>query len=412
MRLPHLHVCKAPLPTTYATCHPKSPSIDLPLAPAGRGATTLFAAEPIARDLLALCALPSCLDQMRRGKEDDHGEATATATMGRGGGAASSEEEEEEDFMSDSFLTTAEKLQEKHQEDTYSGRRRRALNAGSQSARVLSRVEREKQARAEGLGRSLFERRGSEADGGADTDGARKRRRREDDDGMDKNAGSPAPLHAGSKAMNMMRAMGFQHGQALGKHEPDATQDGATEVDERQPAAPPSSLAPLTEPLALDERWLGHKSRTGIGSMPPRAALALSRDISEAASREQKDSAALDASQAFRRRAGEEHKVRHWQALLVNARSTCEDLDRTLGIEVRADTATVAQQMQLTTTFQPPSTLRSGSTQRRCRSRGISCPYMSPASSSMRLPGWRERQKGTEGPSIAPRRLGSSVFSR
>ncbi|UZJ56513.1 hypothetical protein CBS101457_005833 [Exobasidium rhododendri] len=63
------------------------------------------------------------------------------------------------------------------------------------------------------------------------------------------------------------------------------------------------------------------------------SAQALSQDISEASSSLTNQNSRLNVEDQFRQRSREEHNVRHYEKLLVNARSTCQDLDQKLGVK-------------------------------------------------------------------------------
>ena len=143
---------------------------------------------------------------------------------GRGGDGSSSEEE---DFMSDSFLTGAEKTTNEGGGETYSEKRRRQLNAGMERAKIQGRAEREKEARAMGLKRNLM-----------DEQSASKRSHEDQGDETGQS----------NKALKMMMAMGYKHGKGLGRGE---SEEKAEEENEE------SKSKALTEPLAIDERWMG-----------------------------------------------------------------------------------------------------------------------------------------------------------
>jgi hypothetical protein len=202
------------------------------------------------------------------------------------------ESDDEEDFMSDKFLvdaasssTSSVKAEEPL---TYSEQRKRALHASYDKGQTKSRAEREKEARRDGLGRSLIE----TADVGA--------KRKQEDGAGDEGS---------NKALRMMMSMGFKPGQSLGRQGLDRPRDdGST-------------------PLQIDDRWLGRGSRSGIGKLPRSSALAIVREIDDASSSASKEHEGGDVAE-FRARTRESHDIRHAESLLRGARKTCEDLDR------------------------------------------------------------------------------------
>lgn len=219
-----------------------------------------------------------------------------------GDGASS----EEEDFLSDSFLAGAKEKTDKGGGETYSEKRRRQLNAGRDRTRLQNRAEREKEARAMGLSRNLL----------SGISSTTKRALEDQQTGETEQS---------NKALKMMMAMGYKHGKGLGREESaEKAEEGS---DERQSKV-------LTEPLAIDERWMGAKARAGIGKLSAQSAQALSRDISRATSKEAIAKSTVTEEERFRQRTSDEQVVRHSERLLVDARSTCENLDGRLGVKV------------------------------------------------------------------------------
>lgn len=214
--------------------------------------------------------------------------------------------------MSDKFLDVATagapggKKAGSASAETYSERRRKELNRATERGRILSRAERERLARRQGLGRSLIE----IAEG--EDRGKRKREEEEKEQGE-------------SKALRMMKAMGYVAGDALGKKD-DGGGDDDKEAPRADKEADEEKGRDMTAPLPIDERWIGARVRHGIGL--------LSRSI-HAASEKQAEEAAKGDLEDFRKRATKEHEARHCEALLKRARKTCEDLDRQQDVEVR-----------------------------------------------------------------------------
>jgi hypothetical protein len=213
---------------------------------------------------------------------------------------------EEEDFMSDAFLTGAEKETTREEAaTTYSEKRRRKLNEAKERGKIQNRAEREKGARILGLSKSLIPEPGS---------------KRSLEDADDKFGQS-------NKALKMMMAMGYQQGKGLGRGENEVSE---AKKDEREAE---STSKPIIEPLAIDERWMGAKAKAGIGRMSALSAQALSQDISKASSKEANAKNTLSKEEVFRQRTRDEQNIRHYERLLIDARSTCEDLDTKLGVQ-------------------------------------------------------------------------------
>ena len=157
--------------------------------------------------------------------------------------------------MSDKFLVQ----QTSKQEVTYSDKRRKDLATVSEKSRLKGRAEREKEVRDEGLRKSLLD-------------------------------------NGETKAMRMMKAMGYQPG-------------------EKSKEAP----------VPVDQRWQGKTRRQGLGTS------AVSRAILQA-SGEQKQPE-VSAVDAYRARVTAEQDSRHAEALLRNARKSCEELDMKSGLD-------------------------------------------------------------------------------
>lgn len=247
---------------------------------------------------------------------------------------ATEEEEEEEDFMSDKFLqdpaTTKAGSTAAKTTETYSERRRREVDRAKEQSRILSRAEREKAARKRGLGRSLIEIAEGKGEGreerganGEVEEEAGKRKRIEQDQG-DEEVGQGE-----SKALRMMKAMGYVTGDALGKKDGKAKEDDpeSAEGGTERGTSRAEESRDLTAPLAIDERWIGARVRHGIGIV--------SRSIHEASEKQAAEAARGDLDD-FRKRATREHEAKHCEALLRRARKTCEDLDRQQDVEVRS----------------------------------------------------------------------------
>ncbi|CAD6891992.1 unnamed protein product [Tilletia controversa] len=281
------------------------------------------------------------------------------------------EEDEEEDFMSDALLAkmlaATAGLDKNHSRETYTEKRRRQQNERDRNAaatkRKQSQVEREREARREAMGKNLIEREmantrrigadstpdrspvasrlhgpdtelDSEDEGGVR---AKPRPRTDQQAGSTSNAG---PSSSGpSAALKMMLLMGYQHGNALGVD----PSDGPSTTSLTDPTAGLSSLSPSssagvkedrTQPLAVDDRW--SKARYGLGNAAvlrtkvddcPRADPDTSVNASAAS---QGQSSSLTD---FRSRRAKEEETRRAEMLLRNARRTCEDLDRKMGLD-------------------------------------------------------------------------------
>lgn len=236
----------------------------------------------------------------------------------------SSDEDADDDFMSDKFLALAEASEKKQAPQGYSEQRRKYLERAKESNHIPKKAQREEAARRQGLARNLIDL----VDDGKDAPQHGKKRKDRDEEG---NTLSPqdersshntsAEAAGGNKALRMMLAMGFKPGQSLGKtYDNEAQADVATRQRN-------------TEPIRLDERWLGPKQRSGIGSLPAVSASALAGDI-DAADERRRQKEHEPSLEDFRSRTRERHEARHVESLLVPARKTCEELDRTLGMEV------------------------------------------------------------------------------
>lgn len=219
---------------------------------------------------------------------------------------------EEEDFMSDSLLSNLEKPQ--RSAETYSERRRREVNEAREKGKIQNRQEREKEARKMGLGRNLLQNVNQKEEANL------KKRGVEDSESSSSN-----------KALNMMLAMGYQQGRGLGREESTEKKSKDDKVKENNDKKKSKTFSnALIEPLEIDERWMGSKIRAGIGTF----SAALSRDITQASFKEANAKLSTSIEEEFRQRTRDEHTIRHYEKLLVDARSTCEDLDEKLGIKV------------------------------------------------------------------------------
>lgn len=226
----------------------------------------------------------------------------------------------EEDFMSDSLLANLENP--KKGIESYSEKRKREINEAKEKGRIQNRTEREKQARKIGLGRNLLQ-------------DDNLKQSKQDDGGSKKRAVVEESKDASSnKALKMMLAMGYQYGRGLGREESVEKHSNREGIEGKEETLLSSQKA-LIEPLALDERWMGSKVRAGIGAF----SAALSRDIIEATSKEANSMNSMSAEEQFRQRSKDEHTIRHYEKLLVDARRTCEDLDEKLKIKVRLEFA-------------------------------------------------------------------------
>ncbi|KAI0751355.1 hypothetical protein C8Q80DRAFT_1156875 [Daedaleopsis nitida] len=242
--------------------------------------------------------------------------------------------DEEDDYLSDKFLLEATQASSSSATKTYADRRKEALRKAAlmnEHNRTKSRRELEREAREEGLNRSLFERAQEEA----------------------QESGTQ------NKALAMMMKMGFKPGQALGKDgEPAGSQlpvasdrDGDGErpepaslpqVDEKDPepmragigARPAHDAVEAAVklegpshrkvPLALNE-WEG---RTGIGlrkrAASPTAPERLAKMAKMAEDR---------AHGSFRDRARQDYEERRAVGRLHPAQRTCSTLDEKAGIQ-------------------------------------------------------------------------------
>ncbi|KAE8216519.1 hypothetical protein CF327_g370 [Tilletia walkeri] len=293
------------------------------------------------------------------------------------------EDDDEDDFMSDAVLAkvlaagTTGSNKDKAAE-TYTEKRRRQQNerdrhaAGSATAakRKQSQVEREREARREAMGKNLIEKEtantassnerlapgdarvGSHADDsqdeglyGEDEGEARAKPRPR----IDLQAGSTSKPIASSSgpsaALKMMLSMGYQHGNALGveKAEPPSPPSGVdlTTLSSLSTASSSSVVKKedRTQPLAVDDRWLdvSKKARYGLGNVAVIRSKLEDRPLpdkkdvgGDSSTASQEQSSTLSD---FRTRRAEEEKTRRAEMLLRNARRTCEDLDRKMGLD-------------------------------------------------------------------------------
>ncbi|KAF8623431.1 hypothetical protein AX15_006373 [Amanita polypyramis BW_CC] len=194
---------------------------------------------------------------------------------------------EDDDYLSDKFLTeTATTVSEPK---TYAQRRREVEKLSrlrNEENKKKSNRQLEREARAEGLNRSLFE---------------------------VQDTGS-------SKALSMMMKMGFMPGQSLGR----PLEDGPSDEQPSQDAPTLSQPTHKTEPLPINE-WQGKK---GIGSLKR----APSPDTAERLAKMAK-MAEASTHQDFRDRAKEEYEERRAEGRLGPAQLTCRTLDEKGGKE-------------------------------------------------------------------------------
>ncbi|KAI0829450.1 hypothetical protein BC628DRAFT_1314988 [Trametes gibbosa] len=239
--------------------------------------------------------------------------------------------DEEDDYLSDKFLlaSASASTSTSGAPKTYAERRRdaqKAAAARSAANRTQSVRERERAARADGLGRSLFERAREEA----------------------RESGRE------NKALAMMMRMGFRPGQALGKggegegeeggraaggggvEDEGAVEEEADEEPRRAGIGAKRKLAEVEEedrkpqighrtvPLAINE-WQGKK---GIGLVKRAVSpSAPERRAKMAKMAEDRDHA------SFRDRARQEYEERRAAGRLAPAQRTCATLDEKSGIE-------------------------------------------------------------------------------
>jgi len=215
----------------------------------------------------------------------------------------------EDDYLSDKFLaaSTASSSQPK----TYSSIRKenaRKAQLKNEQNKIKSRRQREVEARAEGLSKSLFERAEEE---------------------------EAAGLGSNNKALSIMMKMGFKPGQSLGNTEAPASSSSAvptepitiddTAVAEADPETAHTSSTDATQkgghisvPLPLNE-WTGKKG-IGLGkrARSPSAAERTAKMAKMADETKQLD---------FRDRARHEYAERRADGRLGPAQRTCATLD-------------------------------------------------------------------------------------
>ncbi|KAA1076540.1 hypothetical protein PGT21_010727 [Puccinia graminis f. sp. tritici] len=189
-------------------------------------------------------------------------------------------DEEEEDFMSDKFLKQITETSTENK--TYSEKRKRRLIDASTNHQKRSRVQREIEAREEGLSRNLIQ---------ANVVQEEK-----------------APPESHSKAFQMMLKMGFQPGNSLGA----SASNGSNE---------PINIVPRS-------------GRAGIGIAPkPVSAAKLPRLLFSVEGKmdlTEEETAQREAFLATSRTRFDGRKV---DAILGRACRTCEELDRRRGLE-------------------------------------------------------------------------------
>ncbi|PFH52878.1 hypothetical protein AMATHDRAFT_172968 [Amanita thiersii Skay4041] len=199
---------------------------------------------------------------------------------------------EEEDYLSDKFLVD---VTPRSAFKTYGQRRKEAQRTSKfkdERNRKKSRRQLEQESRAEGLGKSLFER--------------------------ETEAQAQGNLSETSKALSMMMKMGFKPGQSLGRTHSDDTTASSSETS----AGANAPNHHKKEPLSINE-WEGKK---GIGSYK--------RDRSPGAiERLAKMAKLAEASthQDFRDRGKQEYEERRALARLGPAQQTCMTLDEKVG---------------------------------------------------------------------------------
>ncbi|KAI0028026.1 hypothetical protein K488DRAFT_80885 [Vararia minispora EC-137] len=205
---------------------------------------------------------------------------------------------DEEDYLSDKFLSAAAPAPIKP--NTYAELRRQAQRRAEEknlANRTKTLREREREAREEGLGKTLFER-AAEADKGTG---------------------------AGNKALQMMMKMGFQPGNSLGRTNDDGEEDRKEKNDSGKDEVGPSRSRPegqLVNPLPLKE-WAG-KQGIGVGK---RAAEELEHATKVARVAQERDAT------SYRERARGGFEVRRAEARLGSVQRTCIQLDERAGVE-------------------------------------------------------------------------------
>ncbi|EJT97615.1 hypothetical protein DACRYDRAFT_102318 [Dacryopinax primogenitus] len=236
--------------------------------------------------------------------------------------------DEEEDYLSDKFLAQLEAASKKTKPKTYTDLRKEAARISEQkneAGRKKSRKQLEDEARQEGLNKSLFE---------------RAREEKEE-------------LGVESKALNMMKRMGFKVGESLGakttspgpstpspKPPPDVDGDSSPKQDTVETVGTvevvgesdglsvftPSAFAHRKTPIPLSV-WSG---RQGLGK--GKRALSPTAEAEEKASKVAKLMAEEAASaDTFRNRARQEFEERRAEGRLLTARKTCMTLDEETG---------------------------------------------------------------------------------
>lgn len=205
---------------------------------------------------------------------------------------------EEEDFMSDAFLKGLEDNSKRSTVNlSYAEKRRKAINKGQQRGLTMSRKEREAAAREEGLQRNLIvEARMQEAQPPV----------------YSTLQASTSAIPSDNKALDMMRKMGFQPGQALGKRKeasPNPDEDG------------PARNKPRTAPIAF-------QLRTGRGGLGTEEARKFRLDPNAPL-----PPAAKASQEQYLAAVREGFDDRRAEGVLKGARRTCEELDRRIGME-------------------------------------------------------------------------------
>ena len=174
----------------------------------------------------------------------------------------------EDDFMSDKFLVEASAPKQQTYTQRREAERLKSLRKG-QAKNMPSMAQLEKERRAEGLNRSLFDDAGpsrptdTSASGGAST------------------SGSSSRTAGGNKAMEMMMKMGWKVGEGLGKRSPSppagsskrARLDDGNEDEEEGAARGGIGSKSLgtrgrAEPIRVS-LWAGRKGLTARSPSPP-----------------------------------------------------------------------------------------------------------------------------------------------
>lgn len=217
------------------------------------------------------------------------------------------EEDEEDDFMSDKFILAASKpsTSSSSTATTYAERRRKAQIISEQKGRVKSRAEREKEAREEALGKDLIQ------------------------DGE-----LPVGGEGESKAVKMMRKMGFTPGQALGVKRAAPSEDlpSTNGAGLGAKSTPPPTDDRRTVPIPLHLRGPGKLGLGVPGTSAPKRPTPLSH-LAGAFSSLAASASAPSSATEFLEHSRSRFSGRKVEGALRRARRTCEELDRRIGME-------------------------------------------------------------------------------